>query len=103
MRVNLAFVSNEGVEPPDGLDFEMPDVPCPGDRITIQRPGQEGSSDFIVRRRHWTLDHPECGPPRHHVGETVTGTTRAVTVECEFAIGPYSSEEHKRVAASCAP
>ena len=29
-------------------------------------------------------------------------TTSAVTVECAFAVGPYSSEEHKRTA-PCAP
>ena len=103
MRVNLKFVSNEGEEPSDGFDFEMPDVPRPGDRITIQRPGQEGTSDFIVRRRLWILDYPECAPAHHHAGESVTGAIRAVTVECEFAAGPYSSEEHKRVAADRVP
>jgi hypothetical protein len=98
MRVHVAFIPSDHEALDDGLDFDMPGVPQPGDRITIQRPGQEGSADFIVRRAHWTLEHPVCGPlPR--AGAGVVGSARAVTIECEFAVGPLSSEEHKPLAA----
>ncbi len=98
MKVHVIFTPREADQPVDGLDFEMPGAPRPGDCITIQRPGQEGAMDFIVRRRYWTLEYPQCAPAPK-AGESVVGSTRAVTIECEFAVGALSSEEHKRVAA----
>jgi hypothetical protein len=99
MRVELALVPIEGEEPHHRLAFEMPGVPQIGDCVTISRPGQSGNTEFIVRRIHWTLNHRETGPAQH-AGETVVGTTTAVTVECEFVAGPYSFEEHKSIAVS---
>ncbi len=98
MKVHVIFTPRETDQPVDGLEFDMPDVPRPGDCITIQRPGQEGATDFIVRQRYWTLEHPQCAPAPK-AGESVVGSTRAVTIECEFSVGALSSEEHKRVAA----
>jgi hypothetical protein len=98
MKVHLIFAPRDADEPIDGLEFDMPDAPRPGDRITIQRPGQEGATDFIVRQRSWMLEHPQCAPAPE-AGKSVVGSTRAVTIECEFTVGAYSSEEHKRVAA----
>ena len=83
----------------EGLVFEMPGVPMAGDGVSISRPGQEGCTNFIVRRTCWDLDYPEEGPAHRYAGESVIGTTNAVTVECEFVVGPYSSEEHKKAGA----
>jgi len=99
MRVELVLVPIEDEEPHHKLVFEMPGVPQPGDCVTISRPGQSGSSEFIVKRTCWTLDHPETGSI-HHAGESIVGVTTAVTVECEFVAGPYSFEEHKCAAES---
>ncbi len=97
MRVQLVFVSNEDQEPAHGLVVDMPGVPQAGDRLTILRSGQSGSVNFVVRHARWTLDHPDTAPI-HRAGECVVGTTKSVTVECEFEVGSYASEEHKAVA-----
>jgi hypothetical protein len=99
MRVELMFVPIEDEEPHHKLVFEMPGVPQTGDCVTISRPGQAGYTEFVVTRAFWTLDYPEMGSI-HHAGEYVVGTMNSVTVECEFVAGPYSSEEHKTIAAS---
>ena len=97
MRVELVLVPIEEEEPHHRLVFEMPGVPRSGDCVTISRPGQSGSSEFVVSRTYWTLDYPETGS-MPHAGGSVVGTTTAVTVECEFVAAPYSFEEHKSIA-----
>lgn len=97
MRVHVAFITPDHEEPSYGLDFDMPSVPAPGDVITIQRAGQEGASQFVVRRRAWHLDSAPCGPaPVANRG--FVGNASSATIECEFVAGSFSSEEHKRVA-----
>jgi len=99
MKVELVLVPIEDEEPRHTLVFEMPGVPRAGDCVTISRPCQSGSTEFIVSRTCWTLDHPETGSI-HHAGESVVGVTTSVTVECQFVAGPYSFEEHRRVGVS---
>ncbi|NQU61653.1 MAG: hypothetical protein HQ512_11035 [Rhodospirillales bacterium] len=101
MKIQFMLFPDEGDEPDHSLTFELPGMPQTGDRVTISHPSQEGCTDFIVRRIHWNLDHPDSGPS-HRASEFVIGTTSAVTVECEFQVGPYASEEHKEVAAGTA-
>ncbi len=97
MRVQLVFVSNADDTPAHGPAFDMPSVPRAGDWVTILRSGQAGSTSFLVRRIWWTLDYPDT-VPFHRAGECVMGTTKSVTVECEFEVGSYWSEDHKAVA-----
>lgn len=99
MKVELVLAPLGDEEPHHKLVFEMPGVPQTGDCVTISRPDQSGNTEFVVSRTCWTLDHPESGS-MHHAGESVTGTTNSVTVECEFVAGPFSSEEHKRTTAN---
>jgi hypothetical protein len=94
MKVELVLSPIEEEVPHHKLVFEMPGVPRAGDCVTVTRPGQAGSSEFIVSRTCWTLDCPETGE-MHHAGEAVVGITTAVIVECEYVAGPYSFEEHK--------
>ena len=103
MKVQLYFVPPGGGEADYSLDFDMPAVPRPGDYISIRRPIKAasefpGTCDFIVRRTWWSLDYPNNDLYQSE-GEEVYGTTTNVIVECEFAIGPWSSEEHKRMVA----
>jgi hypothetical protein len=70
-------------------------MPQPGDYITIRRPDDLGTEDFIVRRSWWYLEHPETGLYETEATRR-TGKTVELGVECEFARGPYSSEEHRR-------
>jgi hypothetical protein len=100
MRVNVVLLATGRTPTAAALAFEMPDLPRPGDHITIQRRGQEGTTEFIVRRRYWTLEHPSCAPVHPHAGECIVGATRAVTIECEFAVGSFPSEEHKSLPAA---
>lgn len=95
MKVRLVFVPPGGGEADYMLDFELPGVPQPGDYISIQRPKQNGTIDFIVRRSWWYLDYPN-DDLYGDVHNLVYGMARVVVVECEFAIGPASSEEHLR-------
>jgi len=101
MRVEFVLAPVEDEEPHHRLVFEMPGVPQTGDCVTISRPDQSGNTEFVVSRICWTLDYRDTGSS-HYVGETVVGTTSSVTVECEFVAGPFSSEEHKRIAANSA-
>ena len=94
MKVNLAFVPPEGGDVEYSLQFELPSVPQPGNYISIIRPDQVGSEDFIVRRILWHLEHPTTGA---YGEEGETGTMRGLYVQCEFARGPYSSDEHRRM------
>ena len=92
MEATLVFVPPGGGDAEYSLQFELPSVPQPGSYISIIRPDQVGSEDFIVRRSLWHLEHPTTGA----YGEGETGTMRELGVECEFARGPYSSDEHRR-------
>ena len=93
LRATLVFVPPGGGEADYYLEFELPSVPQPSDYISIARSDQRGTEDFIVRRTWWYLEHSDSTlgvsdePAR-------TGTTQRVTVECEFARSPYSSDSH---------
>jgi len=87
MKVQLSFVPAGGGESDYGLPIEMPEIPHKGDYITITRPKQEGSEDFIVKRTWWILDYDDS------IG---IGSTKTIGVECEFAIGHYSSDQHRK-------
>ena len=90
MLVRLGFVPPGGGETDYSLDFDVPELPREGDYICINRPGQIGNEDFIVRRIWWNLETvgDENGP----------GKFIAVHVECEFALSDFSSESHAQVA-----
>ncbi len=95
MNVQFLLYLDEEDEPNHSLSFDLPSIPQTGDLVTISRPGQEGCTNFVVRRTQWDLDFPD-DQTTHRAGENVVGTTTAVTVECTYAVGPFSSEEHKR-------
>ncbi len=93
MNVTLTFVPPGGGESDYSLNFDLPGIPRPGDYIRVRRPKQTGSEDFIVRRTWWNLNFPDTEP----VEDTPsTGKPRDIYVECEFALGHFSSEEHKK-------
>ncbi len=93
MKVRLVFVPPGGGEADYSLDFELPSLPQPGDYISIMRPDQQGTEDFIVRRTGWTLDYPSNDVIAKQDTE---GKVASIAVECEFALGYYSSEAHKK-------
>jgi hypothetical protein len=93
MKVRLVFVPPEGGDVEYSLQFELPSVPQPGSYISITRPDQMGTEDFIVRRNLWHLEHPTTGA---YGEEGETGAMGELYVQCEFARGPYSSDEHRQ-------
>lgn len=97
VKVRLLFVPPGGGEVDYGLHFELPEIPRPGDYITITRgSGSSESEDFIVRRTWWLLNYPDT--PGIEAKPTDEGRVKEIYVECEFAIGPFSSERHKKSA-----
>ena len=77
-----------------GMEFEMPSVPGTNDLVTVLHPDQEGQAWFVVRRIIWSLNHPGAVVPYRAEKHPVGAVAKAI-VECEFAVGPYQSEEHK--------
>ncbi len=77
-----------------GMEFDMPSLPGTGDLVTVLHPDQEGQAWFVVRRVIWSLGHPGLTVP-HRADQRPVGTVVKVIAECEFAVGPYQSEEHK--------
>lgn len=106
IKVRLSFVPPGGGEADYGLTMNMPALPREGDYISVMRanatPSNEdniGSEDFIVRRVWWQCSYPDDGKAYHEAGKEPVGTAE-VCVECEFAIGAYSSPAHRRGAQS---
>lgn len=104
IRVKLSFVPPGGGEVDYGLTIDMPALPREGDYISVMReggpdrgPDYVGSEDFLVRRVWWFCKYPDDGRFSHEAGKEPVGKAE-VNVECEFAVGPYSSPAHKRAA-----
>jgi hypothetical protein len=92
VRVTVVVREVSRLKPDYSLNFDLPAVPSPGSYISIQRPDKPEpyGEDMIVRQVWWRLHHPETGgfgsePPK------IGGLTE-IFVECEQAIGPYSSD-----------
>mgnify|MGYP007020374933 CR=1 FL=1 len=107
IRVHLSFVPPGGGEVDYGLTMDLPSLPREGDYISVLRKKPDGSvldgdragsEDFIVRRVWWSCEYPDDGKTSHESGKQPVGTCAAPNIECEFAIGPYSSPAHKRAA-----
>ncbi|AXR66613.1 hypothetical protein [Leptospira mayottensis] len=87
MKIYLIFVPPGGGEADYQLQLESNSIPQPGDYITIKRKGVDGTEDFIAKRSWWSLSLEK---------EDGVCKVDSVSVECEFALGPFSSENHKR-------
>lgn len=95
MKVRLIFVPPGGGEADYSLDFDLPSLPQPGDYISVKRPDVLGTEDFIVRRTWWNLEFPDSKLERSASDQTYGGV-KTIAIECEFAKGHNSSEEHQR-------
>lgn len=108
-KVRLVMVPPGGGEADYSLDMMMPALPRKGDYISVLRSGvapkgedYSGSEDFIVRRVWWTFDYPDDGRMSHTDGDGPVGKVTQIGVECEFAIGAFSSKAHRRGAGASA-
>lgn len=88
MKIELVFIPPGGGEIDHSLLVEMPEIPKVNDYISILRPGEGGTEDFIVKRTWWHLGASDNGG---------NGTVRKISVDCEFALGPLPSEAHKEI------
>ncbi len=64
-----------------------------GDYISVQRPAapRPWGDDLVVRQVWWRLDHPETRAVVPENTELI-GTLHELFVECDQAIGPWSSD-----------
>jgi hypothetical protein len=71
-------------------EFQLPELPRPGDYLTISGPDDRAplGEDLVVRRVWWLLDRPAAGTS---AGDEAAGQLVEVFVECDLGEGPYSS------------
>jgi hypothetical protein len=77
------------------LTFEVSEVPRVGDYVSIRRKVDQREphgQDVIVRHVWWRLTHPEAEGYQSSEEPSV-GELAEISVECDPAIGPYSSEQ----------
>ncbi len=81
-------------KPDYSLAFDLPEIPRVGDYISIHRPDKPEpfGEDLIVRHVWWRLEHPETRGVATS-GSERTGRIKELFVECDQAIGPYSSAD----------
>jgi hypothetical protein len=103
MQIRLVAVPPGGGEAEYSLMMESTAVPQVGDYITVMRQYENGppddahigTEDFIVRRVRWGFNFPDNGQHYHENGQEPVGNVDAIVIECEMAIGAYSSPAHK--------
>ena len=94
VRVRL-YVCEPGERKPDfSLAFDLPEVPRPGDYISVHREDKETphTEDLVVRQVWWSLETTETRTSSSEEGERV-GNLREIGVECEMALGPWSTDQ----------
>jgi len=87
MKARLQFVPPGGGETDYVMDAEFPELPKAGDYITIRFGEEQGTRDFIVKRTWWFL--------KHRGGDDDSAEVAEANVECYFAEGHNSTEDHK--------
>jgi hypothetical protein len=95
MKVHLALVPPGGGEAEYSLAFDLPEIPRAGDYISVMRDGQAGTEDFVVVRTRWVLNYPKA-PAIQDAHDAAVGKLTEIWVECDFAIGHFSSVDHLR-------
>jgi hypothetical protein len=92
VQVNIVVREIGKLKPDYSLNFELPEVPGVGSYISVLRPDapEPYGEDVIVRKVWWRLKHPEIrgveSPP------VKIGSFHEIFVECDQAVGPYSSD-----------
>lgn len=97
VKVNIVMRKAGTLKPDYSLDFDFPELPKPGDYISIHRPDKPEpyGEDAIVEKVWWRLTHPETPG----VGSTPpqVGRVTEIIVECSPALGPYSSDHWRDI------
>ncbi len=97
VRVIISVRELGGLKPEYSLEFGLPAVPAVGSYISIQRPDapEPYGEDLVVRHVWWRLKHPDTGDGTTEI-EMTMGSLTEIFVECDTAIGPYSSEQWRK-------
>jgi hypothetical protein len=92
MNATLVFYPTGSDRWEYSLEFELPGVPNVGDYVSVQRTGQNGTEDFVVRGCWWELEHPtnQTGSPPNR-----QGSVQFLHVKCEAVLGPRSTPGHQ--------
>ena len=87
-----------GLKPMRSCAFRFPELPRPGDYLSICGPDLRAplGEDVVVRRVWWRLDHAKAGAAGE---EEVPGQVIEIFVECDIAEGPYASGAWRQQAA----
>ncbi len=82
------------LKPMGWYTFNLPELPRPGDYLSIAGPDIRAplGQDLIVRHVWWRLIHPAAGAPPD---ERAQGHVQEIFVEADIAEGPYASEAWK--------
>ncbi|TXH81177.1 MAG: hypothetical protein E6Q77_08590 [Rhizobium sp.] len=98
VRVTIVVREVGRLKPDYSLGFDLPEVPGIGDYLSIHRPDKPDpfGEDLIVRKVWWRLDHPETNG--FASSDERIGSVREIFVECDVALGPYSSDDWRRLA-----
>jgi len=81
------------LKPGYSLNFTLPEIPRVGEYISIFRPdAMPHTEDMVVRKVWWHLYHGETRGVTPG-DEKINGHVQDVMVECEPAIGPYSTDQ----------
>ncbi|HWU60835.1 MAG TPA: hypothetical protein VN112_02300 [Ensifer sp.] len=98
MKVTIIIRELGRLKPDYSLDFELPELPRPGDYISINRPDnpEPYSEDIIVRQVWWRLHHPETAG-YSTADNQKTGKLVKVFVECDPAVGPTASDHWRDI------
>ena len=101
-EVTLVVVPPGGGEADYSLGMNVPALPREGDYISVLRSGKApkdddhvGTEDFIVRRVWWSFDFPDDGSDVHFGDSAPVGNFTGIGIECEVAVGHFSSQAHK--------
>jgi hypothetical protein len=86
------------LKPDYSLKFDLPEVPAVGSYVSINRPDVRDplGEDMIVRKVWWRLFHPVTDGVVDEDQAERAGVVKEIFVECEPALGPYSSSSWQR-------
>jgi hypothetical protein len=86
------------LKPDFSLKFDLPEIPAVGSYISINRPDERDplGEDMIVRKVWWRLFHPIIAGLVSGAEAERAGTVKEIFVECDPAIGPYSTASWRR-------
>ena len=78
------------LKPMSWYTFKLPELPRPGDYLSIGGPDirRPFGEDVVVRRVWWRLNHLSAGAAG---AEEAPGHVEEIFIECDIAEGPYAS------------